>query len=212
MRFFSVEGGLYKFMLGLVNVFKINLLWIICSVPIVTCGAATIAAFDVTMKMVDDEEGYVARQFLKAFKSNLKKGIPLGILAIVCAYIVWLNFSLFEQIEGNPIILLIVGIIAAFVFTLSFIYAFPLQARYENTIVRTLQNSLNISLRYFGRTLLTIFVLAFEILIIFWNSTTLFIGIIIGPACMVYTVSGCAKFIFRELEKEPGAVTNPEER
>lgn len=212
MRFFSVEGGLYKFMLGLVNVFKINLLWIICSVPIVTCGAATIAAFDVTMKMVDDEEGYVARQFLKAFKSNLKKGIPLGILAIVCTYIVWLNFSLFEQIEGNPIILLMVGIIAAFIFTLSFIYAFPLQARYENTIVRTLQNSLNISLRYFGRTLLTIFVLAFEILIIFWNSTTLFIGIIIGPACMVYTVSGCAKFIFRELEKEPGAVTNPEER
>lgn len=212
MNFFSVDGKLYKFMLGLLNVFKINLLWIICSVPIVTFGAATIAAFDVTMKMVDDEEGYVARQFFKAFKSNLKKGIPLGLLSVVCAYIVWLNFSLFEQIEGNPILLLIVGMVAAFVFTLSFIYAFPLQARYENTIVKTLQNSLNISLRYFGRTLLTIVILAVEILIIFWNSTTLFIGIIIGPACMIYTVSGCAKFIFRELEKEPGAVSNPEQR
>lgn len=212
MKFFSVEGGLYKFMQGLLNVFKINLLWIICSVPIVTCGAATVAAFDVTLKMVDDEEGYVARQFMKAFKSNLKKGIPLGLLAVVCAYIVWLNFSLFEQIEGNPILLLMVGMVAAFVFTLSFIYAFPLQARYENTIVKTLQNSLNISLRYFGRTLLTIIVLAFEILIIFWNSTTIFIGIIIGPACMIYTVSGCAKFIFKELEKEPGAVSNPEQR
>lgn len=212
MRFFSVEGRLYKFMQGLLNVFKINLLWIICSIPIVTFGASTVAAFDVTMKMVDDEEGYVGRQFIKAFKSNLKKGMPLGLLAVVCTYIVWLNFSLFEQIEGNPILLLIVGMIAAFVFTLSFIYAFPLQARYENTIVKTLQNSLNISLRYFGRTLLTIVVLAFEILIIFWNSTTIFIGIIIGPACMIYTVSGCAKFIFRELEKEPGAISNPEER
>lgn len=212
MRFFSVEGRLYKFMQGLLNVFKINLLWIICSIPIVTFGAATVAAFDVTMKMVDDEEGYVGRQFIKAFKSNLKKGIPLGLLAVVCTYIVWLNFSLFEQIEGNPILLLVVGMIAAFVFSLSFIYAFPLQARYENTIVKTLQNSLNISLRYFGRTLLTIVVLAFEILIIFWNGTTIFIGIIIGPACMIYTVSGCAKFIFRELEKEPGAISNPEER
>lgn len=212
MRFFSVEGRLYKFMQGLLNVFKINLLWIICSIPIVTLGAATVAAFDVTMKMVDDEEGYVGRQFIKAFKSNLKKGIPLGLLAVVCAYIVWLNFSLFEQIEGNPMLLLIVGMIAAFVFTLSFIYAFPLQARYENTIVKTLQNSLNISLRYFGRTLLTIVVLTFEILVIFWNDTTIFIGIIIGPACMIYTVSGCAKFIFRELEKEPGAISNPEER
>ena len=210
MNFLSVDGKLYKFMLGLLNVFKINLLWLVCSLPIVTFGAATIAAYDVTMKMVDDEEGYVGRQFMKAFKANLKNGIPLGLLAIVCTYIVWLNISLFNQIEGNPILLLVVGMVAAFVFTLSFIYAFPLQARYENTLVRTLQNSFRISLKYFVRTLFTIILLVFEFFLIFWNSTTLFIGIIIGPACMIYTVSGCAKFIFMELEKEPGAVSNRE--
>jgi len=196
MKFFSVDGGLYKFMQGLLNVLKINLLWILCSVPVVTIGAATIAAFDVTLKMVDDEEGYVGRQFVKAFKSNLKKGIPLGLLAIVCAYIVWLNFSLFNQLEENPVFLLVMGIVSAFVFTLSFIYAFALQARYENTIIKTLQNSLHISMRYFVRTLFTIIILVVEVFIICWNSTTVFFGILIGPVSMIYTVSGCAKFYF----------------
>lgn len=212
MKLFSVDGGLYKFMQSLTTVFKVNMLWLLCSLPIVTLGAATIAAYDVTLKMVDDEEGYVGRQFFKAFKSNLKRGIPLGLLFLFCIYVVWLDFSLFEQIEGNPMILLIMGFVAAYVFLLAFIYAFPLQARYENTLIRTLQNSFNISLKYFVRTLFTIILVVFEVVIIFWNSTTLFFGIIIGPAFIIYTISACAKFIFKELEREPGTISNPEQR
>ncbi len=212
MKLFSIDGGLYKFMQSLATVFKVNMLWLLCSLPIVTMGAATIAAYDITLKMVDDEDGYVGRQFFKSFKANLKRGIPLGLLFLFCIYVVWLDFSLFEQIEGNPMILLIMGFVAAYVFVLSFIYAFPLQARYDNTIVRTLQNSFNISLKYFVRTLFTIIIVVFEIVIILWNSTTLFFGIIIGPVFIMFTISACAKFIFRELEKEPGAVSNTEQK
>lgn len=210
MKLFSVDGGIYKFMTSLFTIFKVNMLWLLCSLPIVTIGAATIAAYDVTLKMVDDEEGYVARQFFKAFKANLKKGIPLGVLNLACIYVTWLDFSLFEQFKDNPIILLIMGILALIVFTLAFLYSYPLQARYENTIFRTLENSFNISIRYFGRTLFLLFIVIVELIIIFWNMTTIFIGALIGPACIMYTISGVAKYIFRQLEKEPGAVSNPE--
>ncbi len=210
MSFFSPDGALYKFMRNLTDLLKINFLWMLCSLPIVTLGAATIAAFDVTMKMSDDKEGYVARQFFQAFKANIKNGIPYGLLLLLCPYVVWLDFHLFEQIEGNPMILLIMGIVAAFVFVISLLFAFPLQARYENTLIRTLKNSVDISIRYFLRTLSLVFVLMIEIVIIFWNTTTLFIGFLIGPACIIYTISGYARYFFRELEKEPGAVSNPE--
>ncbi len=210
MKFFSTEGGLYKFMTSLFNVFKINMLWLLCSLPIVTVGAATIAAYDVTLRMVDDEEGYIFRQFWKAFKANLKKGIPLGIINLFCIYITWLDFSLFEQIEGNPTILLIMGILSAIVFTLAFIYVYPLQARYENTVFRSLENSANIALKFPGRTLILVIVLAIELIMIFWNLMTIFIGILIGPACIMLTVSGMVKYMFKQIEKEPGSVSNPE--
>lgn len=211
MSFFSVDGGLYKFMRTLTDVFKINMLWLVCSLPIVTLGGATIAAFDVMMKMADDEEGYVSKQFLASFKKNWKCGIPYGLLLIFCTYIVWLDFHLFEQMEDNPMILLIMGIIAAYVFTISFLYAFALQARYENSFINTLRNSADISVRYFVRTLSLIIVLIIELVIIFWNPVTFFIGILVGPACIIYTISGYARYFFRLIEKEPGAIQNPEE-
>jgi uncharacterized membrane protein YesL len=213
MGFFSVDGALYKFMQRLWDLFKINIMWLIFSIPIVTLGGATIAAYDVTMKMVDEGEGYVAHQFVASFKKNFKNGILLGLLFLLCIYVVWLDFSLFNQIDGNPMILLIMGIVSAFIFIMAFIYAFPLQARYENTLINTLKNSADIATRYFLRTLSLIFILFVEFVIIFWNTTTMFIGVLIGPACVMLTVSGYAGYFFRQLEKEPGAVKarEPEE-
>ena len=212
MKFFSVDGALYKFLSRLWDMIKLNFLWLLFSLPIVTMGAATVAAYSVTLNMVDESEGYVARQFIKAFKENWKQGIPLGLLAIFCSYVVYLDFELFNKVENNPIVLAIFGIVAAFVFGMAFIYAFPLSARYENTLLGTLKNSVNIATRYFVRTLFLVFILAIELLLIFFNTTTLFFGLLIGPACIMLTISGFAMYFFRQIEKEPGAVREtPEE-
>lgn len=185
-------------------------MWLLFSLPIVTVGAATVAAYTVTLKMVDEQEGYVARQFVKAFKENWRQGIPMGLLALVCSYAVYLDFELQRVTEGDSTMFLIFGIIAAFVFGMSFIYAFPLSARYENTLIGTLKNSVNIATRYFLRTLLLAAVLAVEVIIFIFNYTTMLIGVLIGPACIMLTISGFALRFFKEIEKEPGAVQEKE--
>lgn len=207
MNIFSVESPLYRFLSRFWDMLKLNFFWLLFSLPIVTIGAATVAAYSVTLKMVDEKEGYVVRDFIKAFKENWKQGVPLGIISLVAMYIVYIDFQIFNAAEGNPVIFLIIGIVAGFVFTLSLLYAFPLSARYKNTIFKTLRNSLDISIRYFLRTLLLIVVLGFEIVLFLFNSTTLFFGILIGPACLILTISGFALYFFRQIEKEPGAVS-----
>lgn len=212
MKFFSVDGALYKFISRFWDMIKLNFLWLLFSLPIVTMGAATVAVYSVTLKMVDESEGYVARQFIKAFKENWKQGIPLGLIALFCSYVVYLDFEMFNKIEGNPTILLVFGIISAFVFGMALIYAFPLSARYENTLIGTLKNSVNIATRYLLRTLVLVFVLAVEVVLFLFNQTTMIFGILIGPACIMLTISGFALYFFREIEKEPGSVRNPEEK
>ena len=54
-KLFSLDSGLYKFMSRLFDMLKLNAMWILCSIPIVTIGASTTAAFTITLKMVDEE-------------------------------------------------------------------------------------------------------------------------------------------------------------
>ena len=112
MSFFSPDGALYRFISRFWDMVKLNLMWLLFSVPIVTMGPATVAAFSVTLKMVDETEGYVAHQFVKEFRKNLKNGIPLGLLFLLCIEVVNIDFQLFQKIPGNPWAPLVFGIVA----------------------------------------------------------------------------------------------------
>jgi uncharacterized membrane protein YesL len=115
---------------------------------------------------------------------------------------VYLDFECFNKVEGNPILFAIAGIVSAFIFGMAFIYAFPLSARYENTLFGTLKNSAHIATRYFVRTIFLVAVLAVEIFIFLFNTTTLFFAILIGPVCLMLTISGFAMYFFRDIERE----------
>lgn len=210
MKFFSVDSPFYRFITKLWDIVQLNFLWLLCCIPVVTAGASTVAACAVALKMAEDTEGYIGRSFFKAFKENLKGGIPLGLLTLAAAYAVYLDFQFWNATES--VLFLIMGMVAVVVFIMGLLYAFPLMARYENTFLRTLKNSYDISIRYFLRTLMTVFILAVEIVLFLWNTTLMIIGAFVGPAILIYTVCAFAIRIFRLIEKEPGAVTHREEQ
>lgn len=206
MKFFSVDSPFYRFLSRFLDVLKLNFMWLLFSIPVITIGASTVAAMSVALKMTDDEEGYIGRSFIRAFKENWKQGTLLWIITVIAAYAVYLDFQLFNAVEGNPFMFLVIGIVSCFIIVLSLLYSYPLAARYENTLAKTIQNSFEISKRYFGRTLLLIIIVLFEIFIFQFNSTMLFFGILIEPAFIIFTVAAFSKRIFQQIEKEPGAV------
>ena len=202
MKFFSVDSPLYKFMNRLMDVFKLNCMWLLCSLPIVTMGAATTAAYTITLKMVNDEEGYIAGPFWKEFKANLKKGSILGVIALVACYAVSLDFQLYHVAKQHNMMFLIVGVIGIYLIFMHIVFAFPLLARYENSIVNTMRNSYSIAAKFLGRTAFLAVLLVIEMAIILWNLTTMFAGLLIGPACIILTISGFANSFFTVIERE----------
>lgn len=202
MNLFSVDSPLYKFMSRFLDMLKLNAMWLLCSLPIVTMGAASTAAYTITLKMVDDQEGYIAAPFWREFKANLKKGSIIGIIRSVAVYAIYLDIQLYQKAERYNTMFLIVAIVAIFMLVMHMIYAFPLLARYENTIVNTLRNSYSIAAKFLGRTFFLLTVLCFEVIFFLWNSTTMYVGILLGPACLILTVSGFARQFFRVIEQE----------
>lgn len=202
MGLFSVDSPIYKFMNRLMDMFKLNCMWLLCSIPIVTMGAATTAAYTITLKMVNEEEGYIAGPFWKEFKANLKKGSILGIIALVASYAIYLDFQYFSAAREHNVVFLIVGVVAIFLVFMHFIYAFPLLARYENGVINTMRNSYSIAAKFFGRTIFLAVLLLLETAIILWNATTMFVGLLLGPACICLTISGFARSFFTVIERE----------
>lgn len=206
MKFFSVESPLYKFMQSLWDILKLNFMWLIFCIPIVTIGGSTIAAFSVLLRMSEDQEGNVIKDFWKAFKENWKQGIFIGLLPPICFEAVFLDFQLYNAVENGGLGILIVGCFSAYIFIFCLIYVFPLLARYDNTVINSIKNSFRIGMKFFGRTFLLLAIIAVEVLIIFWNPTTKFVGALIGPACIMYTISGVAMHIFRKIEEDPASL------
>lgn len=208
MSIFSTDSKLYKFMSRFTDILVLNFLWVLCSLPVVTIGVSTIAACSVAMKMNEDKEGKITRDFFREFKSNFKQGLPMSFISVVSVWAVYLDLQLVAAAEEHVILFIIAATLAIYILGFSQLYVYPLLARYRNTIFRSLKNSFSISMRYFFRSILLIIVLAVELGLIFWNTATLFVGALIGPAVILYTISGMAIGIFRDLEKRPETVVD----
>ena len=108
----------------------LNLLAILCSLPIFTIGAAVTALDDVCFRMIRQEGSSIVRGYFHAFRANFKKGTLLGLLFL--AAVALLYFDYLAALAYAPVFR--VGIAAiAFLCLAFFSYAFALLSRYENS-------------------------------------------------------------------------------
>ena len=135
----------------------LNILWLICCLPIVTIGASTTALFYVTLKMAEDRDDGLTGMFFRAFRQNFLPATKLwlvllgaGAFLAMDGYIVWHIWS--QSIFWTLVAALL--IVAAIVYALVLLYAFPLLARFENTTFGILKTALLVGLRYLVCTLL----------------------------------------------------------
>ncbi len=201
---FDENSKLTGFINRLVDVLRLNLLWLACCVPVVTIGAATVAAYSVCLRMVDNEEGYVVRDFFRAFKANFRQGTVLWLLNAVAIYALYLDWQIVTKATDPSVVSIVVSIVSTVVAFCAFAYSYPLIARYRNTVVRTISNSARICVRYAGRTFILVLVLLLEVALFSWNGVMIVIGVLIGPIILVYTVAGVSKRIFRAIDQESG--------
>lgn len=186
------------------NLLILNFFWIVGCLPIITIGTSTIAAFTVTLKMTEDrDESGVASAFWHAYKANLKHGILLTLIMAAGCYSIWIDFQLFNQLDGNPIGFLILAVLLIVMLAVHYLYVFALEARYENSLLSSLQNSRRICIRYFVRMLGLVGILILQFLLFTQVTPALtYAGLFFGPILAILTVSRVIMPIFRKLEQD----------
>ncbi len=149
-RFFDMESPFMRALSVTADLILLNLLTILCSLPVVTLGASLAAMNDVVIRLVRGEEGYIIKGFFRAFAGNFKKGTLLGLLLLLCAAL--LAFDFYAAALYIPPLRVGIAAIGVIVLAVAF-YAFALLARYENTFSAMLKNAATLSVARFPRTL-----------------------------------------------------------
>lgn len=184
----------------------LNLLWLICSLPVITIGASTTALYTVMLKLVKNEEGYIAKGFLKAFKDNFRQGTILWLLFMLSGSILIVDFSSLKFMPGNVAgIMQVLFLVMGCLLVGMAVYAFALQARFENTIKSTLKNALILVFAKLPYTLLIILFSIGPVIITILTPQTLMIGLLlwlfIGAALVAWLNSFLLRHVFVILEK-----------
>jgi uncharacterized membrane protein YesL len=143
------DGRIFRFAAKVSNLFLLNILWLIFSIPIITMGAATSAVYYITLKMVKNEEGYIIKDFWYAFRQNLKQGIMIEFVLLVGGVILLGDIWYFLHL-GNIFGYIFAAIfsIGLTIYVLTLIFIFPLLAKYSNTVFGTLKNAVLLSLTH----------------------------------------------------------------
>ncbi len=129
------------------NICTLNVLWIVCSIPIFTIGASTTALYSVMMKLIKKEEGKIVQSFFTAFKSNFKQATKewLVAMAVLIAIAGELYFSWVCGTESISTFYMILGVVELVFVCVTLPYVFPLTAKFENTVWNTFKNAFLLS-------------------------------------------------------------------
>lgn len=145
------ESPVLQFITKIVYSVWLNILWLVCCLPIVTIGPATTALFYSCQKMARDEEGYITRSFFHSFKVNLKQGTLIGlIMTISGAFLVFDGYVLRRLYKTSPFwaVLTAVFIVACIAWLIVCMWIFPLLAHFNNTTGAMFKNAIMLGMRF----------------------------------------------------------------
>lgn len=160
-RFFDIDGPFMSGLTKVADVFILNLLFLLCSLPIFTIGTSTTALYYVTLKMVKDEDCYTAKSFFKSFKQNFKQGTAIFLILAVIGVVLYADLKVMNGeyadiltiSEGVQKVMGIMLMAATIFYVLVFAYVFPVLARFDNTVKNTIVNALLMSIKHFPSTI-----------------------------------------------------------
>lgn len=203
-RFFNMDNKFFIFMGKIADLCMLNLLCIICCIPIVTAGASLTALYYVTMKMVRNEEAYIFRSFFRSFKQNFKQATVINIIMLAAAALLYIDTNIAGKM-GQPAGKILGMIFAAFtlLYVMILLYVYPLLAKFYNSVKNTFKNAILMAIRHLPYTILMLLICACPILILFIPSfqiqmSLIMLVILFGPAVIAY---GNSHFFVRIFDK-----------
>ena len=204
MKLFDYDGPLMRALVYLGELILLNLLFLLCCLPVITAGASAAAMYTVAFHNLDGKGGHVCRQFFSAFRANFKKATLQWLVMLAVAALLYADFCIITQtaFAGKAVVeVVFVIILTLYLPTLTFV--FPIQAYFENTVAKTLKNAVALGIAKLPQSVLLILLNGFPLLILYFNIASFLrlvpLWCIIGFSATAQLSSRLFRRIFKKL-------------
>jgi Predicted integral membrane protein len=147
--FLNLNNKFFSFMEIIGDLMILNLLFIICCLPIITIGSSISAMYSACMKLINNE-GYLVRVFFEAFKKNFKPATIIWILFFLCGIVFMIDLqclNIFLDVTNriySKVIFVTLGVVQYMIFC----YIFPMISKFDNTLINYIKNSFYMSIKH----------------------------------------------------------------
>ena len=171
-RLFNMDNKFFTVMGHVADLMILNIVFLICCLPVVTIGASLTALHYVTLKMVRNEESYIVKSFFKSFKQNFKQATIINLIMLLFGGLLYLDLNIINNMSGSMAsVLHVLFITFGIVYFVIFLYLYPVLAKFYNTIKHTFRNAFLMSIRHLPYTVLMALITAAPVAIFFIPTT-----------------------------------------
>lgn len=197
-NFFNPENTFFSALGKIVDMFIVNLLWLLLCLPVVTIIPATTAMYYTVVKVIRKERSYVIKEFFRSFKRNIKQGIGLSVLFAVFFVVQYIDFQyaylLMKEGQETGSTFFGIFLVIAVCLVAVFCYVCPVLSRFEMKFSGILKTAFFMSARHLLTTVGLIVILAAVLL----GSYILVPGIFILPVAGTLLASFLIERVFKK--------------
>ena len=206
MKLFNPDSRIMIFLSRVADLVILNILWLVCCVPVVTIGASTTAMYHVIRHWQKDSVSSIVRDFFQSFKEDFKQATPVYLILLIPTAAVVMNAMLIFNPENSaavPSYLLVIWFISALILLFISSFVYPVMAFFADSIFKTLRNAMVLALANLPRTILISILNLLPVILLFVNlsfflQSSIF-WLMIGGALVAYLNMSILKPVFKKL-------------
>ncbi len=201
MKLFNFDSPLMQALSKIADMLWLNVLALICCIPIVTVGASMTSLHYMALKMARNEETYVTKGFFKSFRENFRQATIIWLMQLVVILVILADLYIMYSSENPPhIVIQVLVMLVLIIFLCISTFVYPLLARFYNTLWGTIKNALFFSIMQFPKTVLMVIMSVLPIVIVLYAPVFIPIALLFGLSVPAYLFAKLYSKFFKKLE------------
>lgn len=212
MKLLDPDSPIMSFLARVADLVILNVLWLLCCLPVVTAGASTTAMYHVVRHLQEESISSVTRDFFRSFKSDFRQATPVYLLLLIPTAAVVMNAWILSAQSSDvvPVYVRAIWMVSALLLTFVVSFVYPVMAYFDDTVWKTLRTAAVLAVAKLPRTVLISAINLLPIIMLFVSlpfflRSSIF-WLLIGGSLTAYLNMLILRPVFKKIiDERPGA-------